>query len=135
MTMDTKKGIRKYVITILISIVFTVTYILQREFPAEELAETMRILCDAFTVPGVLLVMSGALVFVINAGGLDSMGYLSTFIVRAFVPTKAVKREESYYDYIQRVRKRPIRKYGFLFVVGSVDLVFALVFLILYYTV
>ncbi len=135
MTSDKKKAMWKYLITIVVSIVFTVTYILQREFPAEELAETMHILCDAFTIPGILLVLSGALVFVINGGGLDSLGYLSTFIVRAFVPTKALTPLESYYDYIQRMRKRPTRKFGHLIIVGAVDLALSFLFLILYFTV
>ncbi len=134
MSKDRKQSVIKYICTFAAGICLSVACLsLRQEFPAPEIAENMRHICDAFTVPGMIFILTGGLIALINAGALDGMGYAAKFVVRTFFPVGLWKKDESYYDYVQRQRSKPIKKYGYLFIVGGVNMVIALVFLILFY--
>ena len=100
---------------------------------AETDAERFRLLCDAFTVPGLLMLLSGALIALSNAGALYGLSYSMRFVIRKFIPSSG-KRDESFYDFVQERRERGgVRGYAFLLVVGGILLLIAVVFLILFY--
>ena len=100
---------------------------------AEDPAERCRLLCDAFFVPGALLVSAGALIFVSNLGIFNGISYAARYVARMFVPWSG-RRDESYGDYVsRRAEKGNITGYGFLFLVGGVFLAVSLVFLALFY--
>ena len=102
---------------------------------ATETAARYRILCDAFTVPGLILVLSAVLVFVSNEGIFHGITYALTYALRMLIPGAAHKGER-YGDYVERKREKgPIKRYGFLAIVGGAYLVLALIFLALYYSV
>lgn len=92
------------------------------------------ILCDAFTVPGMLLILSGALVAISNEGALDGLSYLGHYLKNMFIPGKRDSTKK-YYDYVQGKRGRNIHGFGFLFVVGGICMVIAAIFYGLFYTV
>ena len=54
--------------------------------PAEE---RYHILCDAFTVPGLMLVLITALVALSNEGSFDALGYAVRYTVRRLIPGAA----------------------------------------------
>ena len=60
-----------------------------------------RLLCDAFTIPGVILVMVGFLVMIANAGNFLGLGYAVKHAVKMLIPF-GNKKDERYYDYYQR---------------------------------
>ena len=68
---------------------------------AEDPAARCRLLCDAFFVPGALLVSAGALIFVSNYGIFNGISYAARYVARMFVPWSG-KRDESYGDYVSR---------------------------------
>lgn len=96
-------------------------------------AERWRVLCDAFFVPGVLMLSAGALVWVSNFGVFNGISYAFRYVVRMFLPHSG-KRDESYGNYVRaRAERGGIRGYGFILIVGAVFFGVSLVFLALFY--
>ena len=101
-----------------------------RTLPAEE---RYRILCDAFTVPGLMLVLIAALVALSNEGSFDALGYAVRYTVRRLIPGAGL-RQETYGEFVERHREQGrVKGYGFLLHVGLVFLCAAGVFLYLYF--
>ena len=91
----------------------------------------LSILCDAFFVPGILLVLFGALMWVANTGFFDSLGYALRTAAHMFLPFMKTERK-SYYDYkTEKADKRGSTPY-FMFIVGVVYMVLAVVFLLIW---
>ena len=91
-----------------------------------------RILCDAFTIPGLLFLMLGLLVTLSNQGALDGLGYVATSAFRLLIPNLGMK--ERYSEYLERRRANRLRGYGFLYVVGAVCMAIAGIFMALFYS-
>ena len=100
-------------------------YLLPRQ--ADSLREQYRLWCDALSLPGVLLLCAGALVWAGNAGALDGIGYSLRLALRALLPGGG-----SGAGMPDRRHKR-ITGYGFLWITGGATVGAALVFLALYY--
>lgn len=109
-------------------------YISLRDFAGEELVEQYRILCDAFTIPGVLLIMFGAMIWALNTGALDGITYAVTFAFRSLIPGGRY-RDEKFADYVERRREKRVKGYGFLLISGGAAMAIAMVFYALFYTV
>ena len=91
-----------------------------------------RLLCDAFTIPGVILVMVGFLVMIANAGNFLGLGYAVKHAVKMLIPF-GNKKDERYYDYYQRKQQGKVTGYGFIFVTGVLFMAGAMVFFTLFY--
>lgn len=91
-------------------------------------------LCNGFTVPGILFLSIGALVFVSSKGFFDGISYALRGLVRRLVPGGQTSEGsmEKYYDYLQRKKDKRIKGYSFLFVTGMIFLGIGLVFQTLY---
>ncbi len=130
------EGLRKYAmkygITGLVCIGFAVLYCVARDFAQLSLTQRYRTLCDAFTVPGILAMCVGALLWVSNDGFFCGLGYCLDVTWKSLVPGGR-KKIEKYYDYVQRKKDKKVKGFGFLFVCGGVCLAVALVFLVLFY--
>ena len=109
-------------------------YIDLRDFAGAALVDQYRMLCDAFTVPGILLLMTSALVALSNMGALDGLGYAMGMAIRSLIPGGRIK-DETYGDYVARKREKRIKGYGFLAISGAVTMAIAVVFWMLFYTV
>lgn len=109
-------------------------FMAMRDFSAALLLEKYRMLCDAFTIPGVVLLMIGSLVWVSNTGALDGISYCLRFMVFSLIPGKRLERDEKYGEYIERRMQNRVKGYGFLFWSGLATMAIALVFYALYYT-
>lgn len=94
-----------------------------------DLKTRYRLLCDAFTIPGVLLLCAGSLVWVSNLGALDGLAYGLRLAIRALIPRKRLEKEVSYHDFVTEKRAHPIRGYGFLLICGGISVAVSLVFL------
>ncbi len=104
-------------------------------FFSQTTAEQMRFLCDAFTVPGMLIVLSGLMMLIAREGALDGLSYLGHYLYHLFIPGKR-GTTQGYSDYVsakQEKRKEQAGTYGFLFVVGGACLAISLIFLGLFY--
>lgn len=111
-------------------------FLSQRDFAGADLVGKYRMLCDAFTIPGVTLIMLGALCWVASQGVLDGLTYCVRFAIYSLIPGKRVERDEKYVDYV--LRKREKRKeskgFAFLFYSGLATMAVALVFMALFYS-
>ena len=105
-----------------------------RDFSTDlPLLEQYRMLSDAFTIPGVILIMVGFLVMIANAGNLMGVAYTVGHAIRNLVPF-ANRRDERYYDYYKRKKEQgKVTGYGFIFITGAVFMAVSLVFYALFY--
>ncbi len=98
--------------------------------------ERYRILCDAFTIPGVVLVMIFLLLLIANTGFFDGIGYMMRTAVRKLVPfLSAHDKMEKYYDYTERKKNSRIKGVGFILISGLLFLVVAGFFMVRFYQV
>lgn len=98
-------------------------------------AEIYRILADAFTIPGVVILLCGVLVAIANEGTFEGLSYAVTYAFKMLIPGTG-KTHEKFGDYVARRREKGgVKGYGFLFVVGGVFMAIAVVFIALFYSV
>lgn len=122
----------KYGITAAFCGALVVFYCSVRDFSKMELVERYRTLCDAFTIPGLLALCFGALLWVSNDGLFYGLGYCLEVAWRALIPGARYKMER-YYDYVERKKGKKVTGFGFLFVCGGVCMAIALIFMVLFY--
>lgn len=132
MSSKAKANLLKYGISGVICVAMVVFYAAVRDFFAQALVEQYRILCDGFTISGVLAILAGALLAVTNQGALDGLTYACSTAFKALIPGGRLQTEK-YYDYVQRKNEKRVKGYGFLFVVGGICMALALIFMFLFY--
>lgn len=129
-----KINLTKYGISTGIALVLIWIYCSTRNLFLETAVERWRILCDAFTLPGLSYIMIGFLVMIANEGFFDMLSYACSKAMGMFIPGRGFSEDgEKYYEYVQRKREKRISGFGFLFVVGGILMAFALLFLFLFY--
>lgn len=126
--------ILKYTITLVVSGAVSATVYSLHKVPSASLADTYRVLCDAFTIPGIILLMLGLLVWVGTTGTLDGITYALSWLRNRILPFVKGARRETYYEYVARKDKNRARGYAFLFICGAVFMFAAFVFVGLFYT-
>ena len=95
-------------------------------------ADLVRVLSDAFTVPGLLCIFSGLMIWLGNEGTFDGVGYVLSYAFHALLPGPWNKRE-SYKEYLERKSGRKPLGYSFLLITGAVFLAVSLVFTVLFH--
>ncbi len=135
---DAKKSVVKYLVTIGISFAASLFIMWLRDIgAADTLATQYKILADAFTVPGVILVCFSGIMWVASDGFFDSLGYAFSRVGGMFIPFLRSKHE-TYYDYKQRKGEKRDEKgnsFWYLFFVGIGFILVSVVFVVLYETV
>ena len=133
-----KKNLIKYGVSISLSLLLAFFYVYVRvDFAdpgATALVEWYRIICDAFTIPGLILLMLGCLMSLSNTGAMDGLGYVVSIAVKMLIPGGALKTER-YKEYLERRRANRVRGYGFLYLVGTGCMMVSLVFMALFYSI
>ena len=136
MSASLKKNLLKYGITVGLSLALAFFFVYVRvdltNLGATELVDLYLIICDAFSIPGLLLLMFGCLMSLSNAGAMDGLGYVVVNGLKMLIPGGALKMER-YKEYLERRRANRIRGYGFLYIVGAGCMAVAFVFMILFY--
>lgn len=102
-------------------------------FTAKTDIERYRVLCDAFTIPGVILIMAGALVWISNLGGFDGIAYSLKIAIKKLIPFGAVEKPERYFDYVERKKGNRLKGYHFILITGMGFLAVALFFMYRFY--
>ncbi len=136
MSKERKKKLRKYIITTVVGLLIGAGVMAIQGFgEAADMDRRMVILCDAFTIPGILLIMAAGLVFVSNNGALDAMGFLLSRLASVFIPgIAASQKHERYGDYVARKREKGgIKGYSFLPITGAVFLAVGVILTVIYY--
>ena len=135
MSKTLRKNLTKYGISFGISLALAYLYVALRiDWQNVQPVELYLTLCDAFTVPGLLMLMSGLLMTVSNTGALDGLGYVAVNGLKMLIPGGGMKAE-TFKEYLERRRANRIHGYGFLYVTALVCLAVAAVFMILFYSV
>ena len=135
MSKTLRKNLKKYGITVGLSLALAYLYAALRiDWENAEPVSLYLTLCDAFTVPGLLLVMSGLLMTFSNAGAMDGLGYVVVNGLKMLIPGGGAKME-GFKEYLERRRNNRVKGYGFLYVTGFACLAIAGVFMILFYSV
>lgn len=98
------------------------------------LVEQYRVLCDAFSIPGIMMVLFALLFSLNNLGALDTIAYLMSFLPRMIAPA-AFGEPEKLIDYVERRREKRTKGYGFLYIVGFIFLGIAIFYLVKFYSV
>jgi hypothetical protein len=103
---------------------------------APSLQEQYRILADSFSIPGLLLVLFTALIWVSSEGAFDGLGYAFSRVGSMFIPFhKKSLEHKTYYDYKMEKKDKRAHGYSFLFFVGLFYLAVSIVFIILFESV
>ncbi len=102
----------------------------EQKFPKET---TYRYLADAFTIPGVVFILIGVLVILVSQGAFNGIGYAMRHLGRMLFPF-FIRKDITYYEYLQnRKAARKTVSYLSFLIVGSVFLIGAVIFIILFY--
>ena len=116
-----------------VGILVVILFVCSSDFGAQTTVDKYKILCDAFTIPGLLMLMFAAMLSISNEGGLDGVSYLVKQGFRML--TFRGISQEKYLDYVQHRRENRLTGYGFLYIVGAVFMAVALIFLALFYSI
>ena len=87
-----------------------------------ENVDKYRLLTDAFSIPGIIFIMVGCLVFISTDGFFDMITFGLSRAKSMLIPLSK-KSDETYYDYKQRKAKNRLSGYSFLFFCGLIYLV------------
>ena len=135
MSKDQKTRVIKYVTSFLLGGGLAYLYLALRDFPSEDAVENYRMLADATTVPGILFIMSGALVWASSLGALDGVSFALGKVFRSLIPGARLREDEKYADFVERRREKAKKSsgYGFLFITGAVFMAVSLFFSLMFY--
>lgn len=133
MSGSVKSNLLKYGISTAVVAVIAGVYIGTRDFLSLDRVEQYLVLTDAFTIPGLTLILLGCLVWLSNEGALDAISYAGSWLVKRLLPGGALGEQESYLEYVERKRENKATGYGFLFQVGGVAMAIALINMFLFY--
>ncbi len=128
----------KYAVTIVFGAIMSCLIFENYEYASvTDLAQKYKILCDAFSVPGILLIMLGCLVYLSNEGALDGVSFLVGGVFKRLFPFGQWREErhEKYSEYVERKRSKRVKGYGFVFIVGVGFFAVSLIFYYLFYSV
>lgn len=99
-----------------------------------ELVLQYRVLCDAFTIPGIMMVLFALLFTLNNLGALDTIAYLLSYLPRMIAPG-AFGEPEKLIDFVEHRREKRSKGFGFLYIVGFIFLGIAIYYLVQFYRV
>ncbi len=124
--------IKKYVgAFMLLGAATGIILLLRNHSAAEDIAVRYINLSDAFTIPSVIMIMVGLLIWISTTGSFDMLTYGFSKAKNAFIPSPTYKHEQ-FYDYKVRKDGKRIKGYSFLFIAGGIYFIPAVVFNILY---
>ena len=95
------------------------------------MVDRYRLLSNAFTIPGAILLMMGLLVLISGSGAYDGLSYVLNWLKLTLLP---FGKQERYYDHVQRRHARKKPNGGFLIITGAAFLAVAILFLVLFYS-
>jgi len=129
-----QKILLKYFFAVIIAASFSILLLyINGYWETESLKIHYKLLSDAFTTPGVVMIMIGCLIWISTYGIFDGLGYAFRRAGSMFIPLfPASYRHETYYDYKTSKQDKRAHGYSFMFFVGIAFLVLGIVFLILY---
>ena len=135
---------KKYMITAGVGLVIAIIALLVKGvFSAASAREAFRILADAFTIPGGLLLATGLGIWILNLGGFDGLIYMTRVLFRTKTQIKEGSiseneegRVEPYSEFIiRRHNEQQVTGYSFIIITAVAFLALAGIFIIIYFNV
>ena len=125
----------KYIITVTIGLAFSALIIFSKDiFNQESTTEVMKILCDGFFVPGVVILGFGLLVVASNGGTFDMIVYGTKKFFDLFRRNAYKRVNETFYEYKKAKSDKKI-EFLYMIITGLVFIAISIIFLVLYYNV
>lgn len=130
----------KYLITLAIGLLFAGTLCLTNGLVTEtDPMMVYKVLADAFTVPGVLLVCVGLLQFCVSHGAFYGIQYaIHSLLVNHNWSRTRFKDKETYTEYIESKKAKAgdkVRTSPYLFFVGLLFIAISIIFIVAYHNV
>lgn len=131
------KNLLKYGISTVVGLLMVAVYVFSRDYGARDfwswtLVNKALVLCDGFTIPGVVFLCIGGLVWASSLGAMDGIGFALKIAIKSLLPGGR-KEHIRYYDYVQQRRENRPHGYGFLLLVGAAFMAVALLFMMIFY--
>lgn len=123
---------KKYLITIIIGLVFTGLILLSKDIIFQENAkDVFHILTDSFFVTGVVLSGVGVIIFASNEGTFDMLKFGVIKFFDLFKRDMTKVKYRTFYDYrVERLEHK--QGFGFMLLVGIGFIAISIIFLLLY---
>lgn len=122
----------KYGCCFLFVTVFTALYVAGRYTDDASVVDWCQWLCDGMTLPSILLLSMGLLIWIGNNGAFDLLGYTFKSFINLFQSSEK-KSFGTYADYVVEKREKRVKGYGFLLVSGLISMGLTLLLLVLYF--
>lgn len=119
-------------ISFLLAFIFVNARVDFHDLAATATIDWYRILCDAFTIPGLLFLMLGCMMSLSCQGALDGVTYVLKNAFKMLIPGMGLKMER-YYEYVEHKRANRAKGFGFLYITGLVCMAVSLIFMYLFY--
>ncbi len=133
MTERTRSILIRYGSAVLCGLIFVVSFLAGNDFLAQDQRNMIRLLSDAFMLPGFFMLAVAAMIWLANEGALDGLTFVVTRAIKFLFPFGRGTKDENYGEYVERQRKKPVTGYGFLFITGGAFLAISLVFVWLFH--
>lgn len=127
-----KKAVPYVVSAVVGMVVFTIIVCTKKIWNYDDGKQVMRILSDAFFVPGVILAGVGLLIFASNGGAFDMLSYAFIRFFDLFRRDVRNKKYKDFYEY-REAKKDKKRGMAFMLIVGVIFIALAGIMLIAYY--
>ncbi len=129
----------KYLITLLVGLLFAGSFCLTNGLVGEtDPVKVNRILADAFTIPGVMLVCIGCFQFCVSHGAFYGIQYAihSLFVNHNWSRTR-FKDKETYTEYVEAKKEKSAGKTTspYLFHIGLLFILISVIFIIAFHNV
>jgi len=131
MTRQQRDRLMKYGITTVIPAAVSIYYAASRDVFQLKQLEMYRVLCDAFSLPGIFLMLFGLMMVMNDLGALDTLAFFGHYLLHTFLPV-AFGKGKSYLDFVEDRRANRKKGYGFLLIIGGAFTLVGVVFLILF---
>ncbi len=127
-----KKAVPYFVSAVVGMVVFTIIVCTKKIWNYDDGKQVLRILSDAFFVPGVILAGVGLLIFASNGGAFDMLSYAFIRFFDLFRRDVRNKKYKDFYEY-REAKKDKKRGMAFMLIVGVIFIALAGIMLIAYY--
>ncbi len=134
MKQENKALLTKYIVCFCIAALITVIVFWIEGFFTSDIARTLQVLGDGFTVSGGLMLMFAGMMFISGEGALIGISFILRNVVLTFLPMGR-NQHELYRDYRERKLKE-VKKSGdhALSLVGGAFFLVGLIFTFIWYT-
>ena len=122
-------------ITVGLGLAYAIYLVIYKNAFAQPVGTMMRILSDAFFLPGILMILCGLLVIVSNEGAFDALAYTGKSVRRIIIPERPGEKRVYYREYVEQRRQKKATGFSFLFVIGGVFTAIGLIFMLIFYLV